>query len=101
MVGMRAQLSRLAGERGEVEALVVELSELTGYDLSTTRSIALLLGLERLARLARREVRKGHPPVPFLGDAEYWRLYKAAGRSIDELRQALISWRGRGVEAHA
>jgi hypothetical protein len=86
--------------RKEVEALVEELSELTGYDTSTTRNIALLLGLEELARLARREVRKGHPPVPFMSDAEYWRLHEAAVRSIEELRQALLSWRGRR-EAHA
>jgi hypothetical protein len=93
--------SKLVRVRKDIETLVHELAELTGYEASTVRNMALLLGLEKLAYLARKEVKKGHPPTPFLSDAEYWRLHEAAQQSIEELRQALLAWRGRGVEVYA
>ena len=85
----------------DVERLVKELSELTGYDTSTVRNFAILLGLKTLARISEKQVRKGLPPTPFLSDSDFWRLHGEAKQSIAQLEKALGEWKGREVGVYA
>jgi tryptophan 2,3-dioxygenase len=85
----------------EVEALVEKLAEITGYESYTVRNIALLLGLKKLAYLSKDQVKKGFPPTPFLTNQEFWMLHASAEKSIEELREAVSSWKERKVGVYA
>jgi len=85
----------------DVEQLVKELSELTGYDTATVRNLSLLLGLKTLAQISENRVRKGLPPTPFLTDSDYWKLHENARQGINMLRKALVEWKTGKVGIYA
>lgn len=87
--------------KADVEQLIKELSELTGYDTSTIRNFSILLGLKTFARISEDQVRKGLPPTPFLSDSDFWRLHENARQSIDLLRKALEEWEKKKVGVYA
>jgi hypothetical protein len=87
--------------RKDVEALIEEISELTGYGTFTVRNLAILLGLKVLARISAKQVRNGLPPTPFLTDIEFWRLYISARQSIRELEKVMEKWKERKVGVYA
>jgi len=85
----------------DIEQLVRKMSELTGYETSSVRNLAIVLGLKTLAKISERQVRKGLPPTPFLSDSDYLKLYADAKFYIIKLERALGEWKEREVGAYA
>jgi hypothetical protein len=85
----------------DVEGLIRELAELTGYEPYTVRNLAILLGLEKLAYLAEKQVKKDFPPTPFLSEEEFWRLHTNAEQSVRKLKEAVLLWKERKVVVYA
>jgi len=92
---------RLVRVNEDIEQLVRKMSELTGYETSSVRNLALVLGLKTLAKISERQVRKGLPPTPFLSDSDYWKLYADAKFYVIKLEKALGEWKERVVGAYA
>jgi hypothetical protein len=85
----------------DAEQLVRKMSELTGYEPSTVRNLAVILGLKTLAKISERQVRKGLPPTPFLSDMDYWKLYADAKFYIIKLERALGEWKEKRAGVYA